>query len=150
MKNIFTEIKRKDLISYVTLFLAFIAIIISFRSCYVAKQSLEITQKQYFDKFKTIWSFKYIKEKEVFEIEPTNKDVILQKGIVYYPDSISDADWPIRLPENYLYIVAPKYSISRFVKTIVKPEIGHSIILDNGKVPIVLESYYTLNGDNFH
>ena len=141
---------KKDFFSAITIIVSIIAIIISIRSCQVANKSLELSQKQYSDKFKTIWKFEYLEQKQVFKIEPTNKDVILQKGIVFYPDTISKYDWEIRFPESYLHVTSPKSNIETFVSALVQPKKDHSIILDNGKIPVILETYYSLNGDNFH
>lgn len=143
-------IKKKDIVTICTLIIAIFAIVISIRSCQISNQVLKLTEQEYSDKFQTIWTFRYLPEKEVFQIEPSNKNVNLQNGIAYYPDSISNTEWPIRLPENFLYMTSPKLNIGLQVKNKITAIDSSFLFLDNGSVPILLESYYTINGENFY
>ncbi|WP_344713241.1 hypothetical protein [Winogradskyella damuponensis] len=126
------------------------ALIISIRSCSISQNALNLSQQEYLDKFKNVWTGTYDKENETLKIIPTNKNVVLQKATAYYPDVISDSEWPIRPPENILHITVPTIQIRRMIKDKFPLKKGFAQVLDTSRIPIIIESNYTLNGDNLY
>lgn len=126
-----------------------VAVIISIRSCQLSKKSLELSQQEYYDKFKTIWNFEYNEDGKVFKIKASNDKVNLQGARVFYPDSISNHIWNIRLPNNLLYVSSPIGELEKEISKKIKPVDSIFKLLDNSFAPIVLESYYTVDGENF-
>ncbi|UII81074.1 hypothetical protein [Flagellimonas sp. CMM7] len=144
------KLKKIKGMELITIGLSLIAITISVRSCSISRKALEISQQEYLDKFKNVWTGVYDKDNETIKIIPTNKNVILQKATAYYPDIISDDNWPIRPPENLLHISSPKFQIREIIADSILPETGKFKVLDTSRIPIIIESNYTLNGDNLY
>ena len=150
--NIYTKMKLKKLKKneIITIVLSILALIISIRSCSISQNALNLSKQEYLDKFKNVWTATYDKENETLKIIPTNKNVVLQKATAYYPDMISDSEWSIRPPKNILHITVPKTQIRRMIKAKFPLKKGFAQVLDNSRIPIIIESNYTLNGDNLY
>lgn len=143
----FKKLKNSE---FLAIGISLLAIIISIRSCSISQKVLDLSNQEYLDKFKNVWTGIYDEENETIKIIPTNKNVILQKATAYYPDVVSDVEWPIRPPENLLHITSPKFQIQEIIADSIKPQKGSFKVLDTSRVPIVIESNYTLNGDNLY
>lgn len=143
----FKKLKNTEII---TIGLSVLALIISIRSCSISQNALNLSQQEYLDKFKNVWTGTYDKENETLKIIPTNKNVVLQKATAYYPDVVSDSEWPIRPPENILHITVPTIQIRRMIKDKFPLKKGFAQVLDTSLIPIIIESNYTLNGDNLY
>lgn len=143
----FKKLKNTEII---TIGLSVLALIISIRSCSISQNALNLSQQEYLDKFKNVWTGTYDKENETLKIIPTNKNVVLQKATAYYPDVVSDSEWPIRPPENILHITVPTIQIRRMIKDKFPLKKGFAQVLDTSRIPIIIESNYTLNGDNLY
>ena len=139
-----------DWIATLALIVSAIALATAIKSCSVSEKSHQLSLQQYQDSFLTILMGEYIKEKDVIKISPTNKNVVIQKAVANYPKEISDIEWPIESPDYYLYLTSPKYDIQQVVKTIVPPKKNYYQVVDGAKVPVVIEAYYTVNGNNMY
>jgi len=144
------KLKKLKTTELITIGISLLAIIISVRSCAISQKALDLSNQEYLDKFKNVWTGIYNDDNETIKIFPTNKNVVLQKATAYYPDIISDIEWPIRPPENLLHITSPKFQIREIISDSIKPKKGSFKVLDTSRIPIVIESNYTLNGDNLY
>lgn len=138
-----TKIKL-DLIA---LLVAVIALGTSMRSCMIADEALLLQEKQFVRQTNTIWKSSY-KDKAIY-IAPSNPSVTLQKAYAYYPSSITDDRWPIETPDYKLHITVPIISIQELVEERIEKKAGITTILDEARIPVVIHSFYTINGESF-
>ena len=136
--------------SILALVISAIALATAIKSCTVSEKSHQLGLQQYQDSFLTIWTGEYIKDEDVIKITPTNKDVVIQRAIAKYPEEISDVEWPIEAPNYYLHITSPKYDIQQIVKSIAPLIKDHYQVVDGARVPVVIEAFYTVNGNNMY
>lgn len=144
------EHAKSRILPLLPILIAAISLLVSIRSCYTSNKSLRISEQQYFDKFKTIWTSVYNKEKETIQIKPTNPNIIIQEATAYYPELISEIKWPIDPPDYKLYLTVPIVGIQKLVNRKAPSKSGYVQVLGNSKIPIIIESRYTFNGDNFY
>lgn len=147
-KNNQFEKKKYNFTNYIPFIISLIALFVSFRSCDIAKKSHNLSIQQYQDKFMTVLKCNYLIDQKVFEISPTNEKITFQKAKAFYPDSVSTAEWLIDPPEYYLHITAPLYSIQEIINKHIPKEQGSWKVLQEASIPIIIESYYTLDGYN--
>jgi len=126
-----------------------IALASSIRSCSIAEEAQNLQERQFIRSSNTIWKSKLFEDEQIIKITPSNQDVVLQKAKAIYPDEISKQEWPIEAPDYKLYITVPSNSIIEQVEKRVKKKKGYYTILDDSRVPVIIESYYTINGENF-
>lgn len=140
----------KNSLSILAVIVSMLALLTSVRSCVIADKTHQLNVQQYNDTFRTLWKGVYDKEREVFSITPTNDNVMIQRARVYYPDEISNTDWPIDPPDYLLHFTSPKFSIETVVENNIKAKKGFTKILDDSRIPVVIESHYTINGVGFY
>lgn len=144
MKN---KVKKK-IYNSIPLLFSVIAIIISIRSCQIADNTFNLDKNQYHDSLMSIWLFEYFEKGKYFKAKPSNEKVTLQGARLIYPDSISKRKWKIRLPENKLHIMSPISKLQKEINKIITKTDSVVKVLDNSFLPVVLESYYSINGKN--
>ena len=132
-------------ISFATVFIALIALIVSMKSCQQSEQALQLQTKEHINAITTVWKSEVQKEKDLIKIIPTNDKITLQKAIVHFPDKISNNHWPVESPDYMLHLIYYKSTIQQFIESRIPKKKGSVAILDSS-IPIIIDSQYIVNG----
>ncbi len=135
-------------ISLITVAISILALFISIYSSYIANKSYKLSAKKYNNEFMTILKSVKINENLTIQIGPTNEKVQLQRVVAHYPDAISENQWTIESPDYLLYISSPIESIKMIINKCISKEKNKTIILPNVTIPTIIETYYTIDGNN--
>ena len=121
----------------------------SMESCSVSREALKIQHEQYISQSKTIWEATINEENNAVAITPSNKKVSLLRAKIHYPTEISDTDWPIEPPEYRFYLTTPFYNLKEMLEAKI-PKEKHHVALYISSIPVIIESYYTINGESHY
>ena len=125
------------------------ALFSSIKSCSVSQEALRIQQEQYISQSQTIWKATINEKKDEIAITPSNEKVSLLRAKIHYPTEISDIDWPIEPPEYRFYLTSPFHNLKGMIEKKV-PKKKDQLALYNSRIPVIIESYYTIDGDNYY
>lgn len=136
-------------VSISALVISLVALFSSIRSCSVAEDAFKLQAEQNDASKLTVWIGKYDEASKAISIVPSNSKVVLLRAKASYPDVISKQEWPIEAPEYKLHLTSPIVNIQKAVEDRVKKRKGYVVLLDDSRIPIVLEAYYTIDGESF-
>ncbi|WP_459873757.1 hypothetical protein [Endothiovibrio diazotrophicus] len=136
-------------VSISALVISFVALFSSIRSCSIAENAFQLQAEKNEASKRTAWVGKYDEASKTISIKPSNPKVVLLRAKAFYPDVISKQEWPIEAPEYKLHLTSPVVNIQKAVDDRVKKRKGYVILLDDSRIPIVIEAYYTIDGELF-
>lgn len=136
-------------ISVSALVISLVALLSSIKSCSVTENAFQLQAKQNEASKRTVWIGVYDDASKTISIAPSNPKVVLLRAKASYPDVISKHEWPIEAPEYSLHLVSPIVNIQKAVEERVKKRKGYVVVLDDSRIPVVIEAYYTIDGESF-
>ncbi|WP_158683792.1 hypothetical protein [Pseudoalteromonas sp. T1lg22] len=128
---------------------AIVALLVSIKSCHQSDKALEFQRQDHVNAVTTAWKGDVNKDELTIKITPTNDKVVMQKAMVTFPDAISDVVWPIEMPDHVLHMASQMNAIQDLVEQRIPKSDGNIIMLDDSRIPVVVESRYIANATLF-
>lgn len=138
-----------NVLAAISLFVSALAFVSSLRSCQVAQNAQELTQKQYREERLLVLDGEFNKEGDEVKLKSTDGSMVFLEGRAYFPKLISDQEWSIRSSDKTLYLTSAKYGLQKFIAERVPKKKGYAQYDFDGKIPLLIDAYYTSKGDSY-
>ena len=146
-RNILKVLFSKE--QLLTLIVAFIALIVSVRSCSIAERATHLAESDFYQQRLITLTATIEDEKNYLKIKPTDDNITLVKARAYFPDDFDKTEWSISSPDYNLYVIVLKSKIREMLNDILKPYPNYHQFIDDASIPVVIESQYIAKGVSY-
>ena len=137
-------------IDLAALVVALLAMVVSVRSCQVSQQAAERSERDYRDQRSLVVVGDFDRESRELTVRAVDPSVTLLEGAIIPPPSIHDDPLPIRGDGSVMGMGSLLFSLEQYIRqNVPQPEKDFVEVSMQGKIPIVLHSYYSAKGATF-
>jgi hypothetical protein len=133
----------------VTALISVVALIFSVRGFNIASRSLEISKNEYLSGRTAIYDGNIVDKNDVIRINSTNKDILIQDAIVFFPPQTNIGEMSLTPPEYGIPLISLKYKLEEAIISTIKKEKGFSKLAPDSRFPIIIKSRYVAKGESF-
>jgi hypothetical protein len=145
----FRALSTSDKIASISFILSALAFFVSIRSCDVSQQAHELSHRTYLEERQLVLTGDFSKdgnEVKIRSIEPPN---VFLEGTATFPEAVCKEQLPITSASKTLYLFDPKMGLQKLIEARVPNEKGLVKVSTNGKIPVLIDSYYTSKGESY-
>jgi hypothetical protein len=138
-----------NLLTIIALILSALAFASSLRSCQIAQDAQELTRRQYQGERLLVLEGEFNKEGDKVILKSTDTSLTFLEGLASFPKKISNQEWNIRPSDKTLYLSDAKFGLQRIISEKVPKKEGFAQVGLDGKIPLLIDAYYTSKGDSY-
>jgi hypothetical protein len=137
------------LVPRLALGVAAIAMIVSSRSCQIAKEAHVLALRQYREERELVLTGEFTKDGDAVKLRSASDSVTFLEGRALFPTEITKDEWPILSSDKTLYLVMAKYGLQQIIEKKIPQENGFMKVSTGGKIPVLVDGYYTSKGEAY-
>ena len=138
-----------NILTIVSICLSAVAFVASMKSCQVSREAHELAQKQYREERLLILQGEFNDKGDQAKLKSSDGSLNFLEGVVHFPKKISKEEWRIRSSDKTLFLASAKYGLQEVMKEKVPRDKGYAQVNLDGKIPILIDAYYTSKGDSY-
>ncbi len=142
-------LQPSNLIAAASALLAVIALGVSVRGCQVAHDANILAQRQYREERLLVLQGEFSEKNDTVTLRSISDGATFLEGRAYFPTEITKEEWMIRPSDRVLHLASAKFELQEAIKKRVPPKAGAVQFSPDGKIPVLIDAYYTSRGEAY-
>jgi len=138
-----------NLLTLISIILSLVAFLTSLKSCQVSQDANELARRQYREERLLVLQGEFNEQSDEVKLKSSEDSITFLEGAAYFPKVISEQEWKIRPLDKTLYLSSAKIGLKEFLKLKIPKKEGYAQVILDGKIPILIDSYYTSKGSSY-